>query len=321
MEIDVVFMWVDGSDPEHKKKMNNYLSVKKDLTKKEIQSRYNQVDEIEFAVKSVIKNADFVRSIFILTDNQVPKFLLDREQRNNLYKKVKMIDHTDVFKGYEEHLPTFNSRAIASVLYKIPDLSENFICMCDDFFLINKTFPDDYFKNNVPRLRGEWKSFDENILHKKVYRSFLKLIGKPKKENFAGHFKAQQIIAKKLGFNKYYKLHHVPMPMRKSTFKKYFEENPNEFINNISHRFRHPSQFLIESLVNHLEIKNDSSELLKDYQLVYIQNFKKPFFWLKYKILKKSKNQNKLFLCLQSLDQAPENKLNFILNWFQLKFK
>lgn len=321
MEIDVVFMWVDGSDPEHKKKMNNYLSVKKDLTKKEIQSRYNQVDEIEFAVKSVIKNADFVRNIFILTDNQVPKFLLDREQRNNLYKKVKMIDHTDVFKGYEEHLPTFNSRAIASMLYKIPDLSENFICMCDDFFLINKTFPDDYFKNNVPRLRGEWKSFDENILHKKVYRSFLKLIGKPKKENFAGHFKAQQIIAKKLGFNKYYKLHHVPMPMRKSTFKKYFEENPNEFINNISHRFRHPSQFLIESLVNHLEIKNDSSELLKDYQLVYIQNFKKPFFWLKYKILKKSKNQNKLFLCLQSLDQAPENKLNFILNWFQLKFK
>lgn len=321
MEIDVVFMWVDGSDPKHRNKMNTYLNAKKELSSKEIKSRYNQVDEIEFAVKSVIKNASFVRNIFILTDNQVPKFLLDKEQRNSLYKKVKMVDHTDVFKGYEECLPTFNSRAIASMLYKIPGLSEHFICMCDDFFLINKTSPEDYFKNNVPRLRGEWKSFDENILHKKVYRSFLKLIGKPKKENFAGHFKAQQIIAKKLGFKKYYKLHHVPMPMRKSTFEEYFKENQNEFINNIKHRFRHPSQFLIESLVNHLEIKNNSCELLKDYQLIYIQNFKKPILWLKYKMLIKSKNKDKLFLCLQSLDQAYKRKLNFILNWFELKFK
>ena len=57
-----------------------------------------------------------------------------------------------------------------------------------------------------------------------------------------------------------------------------------------------------------------------DYKLSYIQNYKKPFLWLKYKLRDADKNGNKLFLCLQSLDQCPPEKLSFIKKWLQEKY-
>ena len=39
--------------------------------------RYDQVNEIEFSVKSILKYAKFIRNIYIITDNQKPEFLKD----------------------------------------------------------------------------------------------------------------------------------------------------------------------------------------------------------------------------------------------------
>lgn len=55
--------------------------------------------------------------------------------------------------------------------------------------------------------------------------------------------------------------------------------------------------------------------------MLYIQSYKKPLLWYKF-LLNTIKNKHKkLFLCLQSLDQCPPNKLVYILNWLTNNFK
>ena len=113
---------------------------------------------------------------------------------------------------------------------------------------------------------------------------------------------------------------HTPAALRKCTYIKYFEQNPEMLNNNIKHRFRHQEQYSIQSLGNNLEIKNNIFTLKNDYQLMYFQNYKKPFWWLKNKLKRAEKDKNKLFICTQSLDQCPEEKLDYIKNWLHNKY-
>ena len=70
--------------------------------------------------------------------------------------KVKVVDHKEIFKGYEKYLPTFNIRSIDAVLHRIEDLSETFVYFNDDVFLINKIREEDWFVKNKAVLMGKW---------------------------------------------------------------------------------------------------------------------------------------------------------------------
>ncbi|ARV14715.1 Stealth CR1 domain-containing protein [Polaribacter sp. SA4-12] len=318
--VDAVITWVDGNDPVHKAKMANYIENKSSLNNKSVRMRYDQVNEIEFAVKSILKNAKFVRNIFIVTDNQTPEFLKDTEKAEKEFPNVFVIDHKTIFEGHHQYLPTFNSMSIESLLYKIPSLSECFVYLNDDFFLTRETSKSDFFIDGKPIIRGEWTSFYEDIWYKKLQLLIYNLIGKNEKVNAFGFKKSQQLIVKKLGFKKYVRLDHTFTSLRKSTFNTYYQENKKMLDSNIKYRFRNSNQYVPQSLAAHLEIKNNTFVLKNDYQLVYFQNYKKPFFWIKYKLRKALKSDNKLFLCMQSLDQCPEEKLSFIKKWLSNKY-
>ena len=173
--------------------------------------------------------------------------------------------------------------------------------------------------NHSPFSTVLWKSFEENLFLKKVIRVLSQRSHKIKLER-AGHYKAQQLIAKKTGFHQYFKSHHVPLPIRKMTIATYLKDHQEDHLNNIYHRCRHVTQFLPESLSTPIEIHNTTAILSNDYKLSYIQNYKKPFLWLKYKLRSAAKDEDKLFLCLQSLDQCPPEKLDFIKKWLQEKY-
>jgi hypothetical protein len=300
MPIDVVLPWVDGNDEKHRSKMLPYVEDKSKVQSEKFRTRFDHVNEIKYAVDSILKFAPFIRNIYLVTDKQTPDFLA-KEENAEFYNKVSIIDHSLIFSGYEKYLPTFNNRPIDTCLYRIPDLAEHFIYFNDDVFLINKTQPEDFFKNGWPILRGKWTKFEENRI-KKMFR-------KPK----VGHKTAQQIAAKHLGFQKYYRFRHTPHPLRKSTFENYFKENENILIENIKHKFRNENQFTPQGLANHLEIKNKTCVLKSDLQLMYFRSYKKPLFWYKFKLNTTSKG--KLFLGLQSLDLCPPTILAYILNW------
>ena len=318
--IDAVITWVDGNDPKHKAKMEQYIVDKSTINDKAVRMRYDQVNEIEYAVKSILKYAKFVRNIYIVTDNQTPDFLKDKESAKKEYPNVFIVDHKVIFKGYHQYLPTFNCLPIESLLYKIPNLANHFLYFNDDLFLAKETNVTDFFIDGKPIIRGFWTSFYENLWYKKIKKNVYKVLGKNQKENLYGYKKGQQNIAKILGFKKYVLLDHTVAAIRKTTFSNYYKENPEILYRNIKHRFRHPEQYTNQSLANHLEIKNDSFYLKQDYQLVYFQSYKKPLFWLKYKLKSLEKNKNKIFLCMQSLDQCPPEKLKYIKNWLNNKY-
>ena len=299
--IDAVIPWVDGNDKNHQLKMIPYLDDKSIINSEKFRTRFDHVNEIEFAINSILTFAPFIRTIFIVTDDQIPQFLNNTE----VAKKISIIDHKIIFAGYEKYLPTFNNRPIETCIHRIPDLAEHFIYFNDDTFLINPTKPDDFFINGLPVLRGKWTKFDEDKI-KSIFKA-------PKK----GHKTAQQQAAKKVGFKRYFRFRHTPHPMRKSIFENYFEEHKEIFIENIKYRFRSPNQFTPQGLANHIEIKNKTCFLKKELQLLYFRSYKKPLFWYRYKF--NNINTNYLFLGLQSLDRCEPKILQFLLNWLKNK--
>ena len=318
--IDAVITWVDGKDPIHKAKISNFLENKSSLDSKAVKMRFNQVNEIEFAVKSILKYAKFVRNIYIVTDNQTPGFLKDKEKASKEFPNVIVVDHKVIFEGNEGYLPVFNSISIETLLFKIPSLAEHFIYFNDDFFLQKDTKVADFFIEGKPIIRGYWCSFYDDIWHKKLKNMFSKIVNKKQKIVYK-HRKGLQKSAEFLNFDKYFFTEHTPSAIRKSTLESFFSKNKTLLNSNIKHRFRDPNQFVMHSLANHLEIQSDTCFLKNDFQLVYFQNYKKPFWWLKNKLKRAEKDQNKLFLCMQSLDQCPSEKLIYLKKWLQNKYE
>jgi len=318
IDIDFVFTWVNGNDPIHQEKINTYIDPDKKKNKKINDARFKQVNEIEFAVRSILKNAPFVRTIFIVTDQQTPDFLKNPDLQNiERYKKVKIVDHTEIFRDYEKYLPTFNARSIETFLYRIPDLAEHFIYINDDFFILNPVKPEDFFQNGFPVLRGKWLRFEENLIYKKILHFFHLKMGHPDR---AGHKIAQQTAAKIVGFKKYYKFHHTPHPMRKSTFENFSKLHPESELNNIQHKFRSILQFTPQGLANHLEIAQKTCVLKSNYQLIYFGSYDKPLWFLLMRLSWLSRIKSVLFLNMQNISACPDSKLHFLLGWLRQRF-
>jgi hypothetical protein len=317
--IDAVITWVDGNDNNHQQKMNKYLDDSKNINSKTFRTRFDQVNEIEFAVKSIIKFAPYIKNIFIVTDNQIPPFLENyNKQKVDSQPTITVVDHKVIFSEFNSLLPVFNCRPIETLVYKIPSLSEHFIYFNDDFSLLKKTTPSDFFVDGFPVLRGEWKPLDENIFHKKVINGVLRLFGKESRDKKYGYKRGQQNAARALGFDSYFKLDHTPAPIRKSSLKNYFQSHLEMQDRNIRHRFRNPEQYVLQSLANHIEIKKGSALLKEDYQLIYIGgSHKKPLYWYRKMMHKAVNDDSKLFLCMQSLDLCPKNRLDLLFGWLQ----
>ena len=110
--IDAVITWVDGQDPDHISKRNSYIT-NKNKTESTNTSRFNQVNEINLVIKSIFKFAPFVKNIYVLTDQQTPNIIKEAENWDDSYRKrLKVIDHKEVFRDHLEVLPTFNAATI-----------------------------------------------------------------------------------------------------------------------------------------------------------------------------------------------------------------
>ena len=144
IDVDIVFTYVDGYDPEFIKMKNNYLNIQNKKYNPDI--RIKGINEIIYSVKSVIKNIPWIRKIFIVTNNQVPP--IDKQLISS--GKVIIIDQNKIIDP--KYLPTFNSDVIESYLHKIPDLSEIFLYNNDDMMHLNQIDRKDIYEvrnNNI----------------------------------------------------------------------------------------------------------------------------------------------------------------------------
>ncbi len=153
-EIDLVYLWVDGSDPQWLRKKQLFTGAPNDNSEMNSVARYADNDELKYSLRSVEKYVPWIRKIFIVTDSQVPPWL------NTEHPKIKIIDHKDIIPA--EVLPVFNSSVIEYYLYKIPGLMEHFLFSNDDMFFNASLSPDFFFLGDYPIVRlkrkplGKW---------------------------------------------------------------------------------------------------------------------------------------------------------------------
>ena len=76
-DIDMVFSWVDGSDPEFRARRAAQMSQVVVGEGDDAEARIRQIDELKYALRSVNMFAPWVRRIFIATDSAPPPWLAD----------------------------------------------------------------------------------------------------------------------------------------------------------------------------------------------------------------------------------------------------
>lgn len=142
MKIDLVYLWVDGSDEGWLARKNATLrSVSKELPTSSVRaSRWTNNNELLYSLRSVERFAPWINHIFIVTDNHKPEWL------NTEHPKISIISHKEIIPN--DKLPLFNSNAIEMFLWRIPNLSEHFLYACDDMFFGKAVKPDFFFDEN-----------------------------------------------------------------------------------------------------------------------------------------------------------------------------
>lgn len=139
--IDVVYTWVDSSDPAWREKFQRFSGR---VTKEEfheeasVDQRFRSRDELRYSLRSLSMYAPWVRHVYIVTDGQVPEFV-DFSKED-----ITLVDHREISKT-PDALPVFNSSAIISWLHRIPGLSEHYIYMNDDVFMGRDVAPSAFF--------------------------------------------------------------------------------------------------------------------------------------------------------------------------------
>ena len=225
MKIDLVYLWVNGSDEKWLAKKNAALAKSGMPLSKSAASnnRWRDCDELKYSLRSVEKFAPWVNHIYIVTDEQVPEWL----DLNN--PKISIIDHKQIIPN--EILPLFHSNAIEVFLWKIPNLSEYFLYSTDDMFFGKDVTPSFFFDENgnpIVILKERWRSF-KNLEDYSQVNSRLFMINTARTIKFA---------YKKLNKKYHLAYKHSIEPIRKSYMEDNFKDLENDILKTTVTTFR-----------------------------------------------------------------------------------
>ncbi len=310
-QIDIVIPWVDGNDPVHKAKINAYRAPGSQREDVGGNSRFDSIGEIYYCVKSILKFAPFIRKIFIITDGQDPHLETELEGYAPHGKQIpiEIIDHKVIFRGYEEYLPVFNSRAIETLLWRIPDLSERFILMNDDFMFIRPVTANDFFDGEKTYCYADLRM----TFFAKIIRSLRnKGVLKHKISFKESMLKALDVMG---GGSVYLYLGHTPRPLRKSFYENFYSASDALIKSNIRHKFRNMDQFNSQELFYIHEYRHERLNIVpKNNRLAYLLPRDKKNY-IDRKLKKFDMQKDIAFCCINALCLAPQEEQHKVLNW------
>ena len=243
--IDVVYTWVDGSDPEWRRSRDRALkaarkqandSLTDDATTLDSEAtdvaRFQTHDELRYSLRSLETFAPWVRNVFLVTAGQVPAWL------NEEHPRITVIDHQDIFAD-PRVLPVFNSHAIEAQLHRIPGLSDRYLYMNDDIFFGREVAPETFFHGN-----GIAKFFPSDAL-----------IGAPDPDHMSAFHSAalnnQQLIRETFAKETTQLFKHAPHPQLRSVLYDLEERHPEVVAQTSASKFRQPSDYSIASALHH----------------------------------------------------------------------
>lgn len=230
--VDMVYTWVDGSDPKWLFRKAQYTGDDPGLLDVEVggDARYANNDELRYSLRSVEMYANWVRHIYIVTDNQIPNWL------DTSHPKITIVDHRDIFSD-RSVLPVFNANAIESQLHHIPGLSEHYVYMNDDFFFARPTGPDMFLlSNGLTKFFLSFRTLDID----ETRPDDLPLVFSAKK--------GRNLLAAHHDLFATRKFKHTPRIQTRSVLERMEQEMPGEFAQTAASRFRHADDVMVTSL-------------------------------------------------------------------------
>ncbi|MEV5885764.1 stealth family protein [Streptomyces sp. NPDC052020] len=237
--IDVVYTWVDDSDPVWAAERDAARSGRLGVPAPRLHSqaandaRFTSRDELRYSLRSLHQYAPWVRTIHLVTAGQVPAWL-DTDAPG-----LKVVDHREIFSD-PSALPTFNSHAIESQLHHIDGLAEHFLYLNDDVFL------------GRPLTAGHF--FHPNGLSKFFQSKALVPTGPTDPGdlpvNAAGK-NSRTLIERSFGTRVAQKMKHTPHPLRRSVLSDIELVYAEEHHRTQHARFRSPEDVPIASSLHH----------------------------------------------------------------------
>ncbi len=321
--VDAVITWVDGYDKTHAEKLARYLEqMGTSSPEAAAPTRYNQCGEIRYCVKSILRFAPWIRTIYIVTDAQTPPIM---KQLAGLPQgeKIKLIDHRDIFYGFEACLPTFNSLTIECMLWRIPGLSDHFLYLNDDCSIIRPVSYDDFFRGNQVVLYGQWRTRSERKWGHYVKKFIAYLSATTSCSPSRDLFRAVcENSAELAGYHKqFFQFPHAPFPLRKKAFEDYFLKHPEALSQNIRYRFRSYRQFAPISLIHHLEIQQKNVVFDPSLEAIMVNGACHSLSKIKHRLARADRKKNVAFICMQSIDEAPVAIQTMLLEWLHQKIE
>ena len=144
MDIDFVVLWVDGNDPAWQAEKAKYSGETVDDSNSA--NRFRDWGLMPYWFRAVEQFAPWVRKVHFVTCGHVPAFL------NLNAPKLHHVRHEDFMP--EGSLPTFSSHALEMNIHRIPGLSEHFVYLNDDTFIIRPMPETAFFQDGLPCTYG-----------------------------------------------------------------------------------------------------------------------------------------------------------------------
>ena len=309
--IDAVITWVDGRDPAHQQRLAAFLAERGGARPVAAHAtRFDSAEEIDYCVASILRYAPWFRRIHIVTDRQVPA-LVQRLAGTPWAQRVRVVDHRELFGGFERFLPTFNSRAIISVLWRIPELAERFVYFNDDFMLLRAVEEGDFFRGDAIVVRGRWR-----LQSLSGWKRLLVRRSAGGDDDAASARDAQETAARMVGYRlRYFRLYHYPYSFLRSPLERYFAAHPDRLEANVRHRLRSSRQFKTEGLAAHLALAERTAVPDNSLRVTQLDPAARGIDDLRERMRHADTHRQQAVACVQSLDMATEDVRGELLAW------
>ncbi|KAI1318305.1 Xanthine phosphoribosyltransferase 1 [Mortierella claussenii] len=284
--LDLVYTWVNGSDPTLTDMKERYKALSPlfqptidmangagQVNKQSDQSanRFRDMNELKYSVRSVAEYAarDFFRKTHILTteavmnpstgqqQGQVPQWL-DFENAKDI---IELVPHSHVYDD-QHHLPSFNSLSIESQMHHIPDLADVFVYLNDDMFFGRPLSASDF-----------WTPLYGFVFHVDPTTTVQPHIPEPLKiptsvDEWPSLQYTNALLSKQFGARHRVYIAHIPHVLSVPIMDEIQATWPEEFAKTSSHRFRGEGQahdIQVSFLLAHYVMERQRETQLKSY--------------------------------------------------------
>jgi hypothetical protein len=268
----------------------------------------------------LLRFAPWLRNIFIVTDGQTPPLLA--KLRGTRYEhRVRTVDHRSIFSGFDEHLPTFSSPAIESVLWRIPGLAEHFIYLNDDFQMIRPVAVEDFFRDHSVVLRGEWQAGKEWSWRRRLRAMLAPEMASAPPTGVGGPAgimpRRNSAREWQVSTGNISRFRTARTRCGGRCCRGIFRRHPQQLADNVSVRLRSASQFVVTSLADHLEIGSGSAIIDNHLGTFQLKPATERMKTLRRHASRADADPQMAFVCVQSADLGSDEARMLVFDWLE----